>query len=400
MATTTPNFGWSVPTSSDLVKNGAVAIETLGDSIDASLVDLKGGTTGQVLAKATNTDMDFTWTTPSGGTNQFYAGKNKIINGAFNVNQRNLTTLSATGYGFDRFALNGSGGTITQSAQTFTAGTAPVSGYEATQFLRAVSSGQSAAGDYLSIYQAIEDVRTFAGQTVTASFWAKTTSGTPQIGIEMFQSFGSGGTPSAAVILTTQNKTLSTSWTRYTATFSVPSIAGKTIGTTNSGYLALNIWVSAGSSYSSRTNIGIQNATFDFWGVQVEAGSTATDFQTATGTLQGELALCQRYYYLHASGGSALIGSGSYNTATNANSAVIFPVQMRVAPTLVATTGTNYYQVTGGGVDDGCNSLTLFIPTVQATQLYNNTEVSGTIGYGVIMRTSNAAASVAFNAEL
>jgi hypothetical protein len=61
MATTTPNFGLAVPTSSDLVKNGAVAIETLGDSIDASLVDLKGGTTGQVLAKATNTDMDFSW---------------------------------------------------------------------------------------------------------------------------------------------------------------------------------------------------------------------------------------------------------------------------------------------------------------------------------------------------
>lgn len=61
MATTTPNFGWAVPTSSDLVKNGATAIETLGDSIDASLVDLKGGTTGQVLAKATNTDMDFSW---------------------------------------------------------------------------------------------------------------------------------------------------------------------------------------------------------------------------------------------------------------------------------------------------------------------------------------------------
>ena len=72
MATTTPNFGWSVPTSSDLVKNGATAIETLGDSIDASLVDLKGGTTGQVLAKATNTDMDFTWTTPAGGS--FNAG--------------------------------------------------------------------------------------------------------------------------------------------------------------------------------------------------------------------------------------------------------------------------------------------------------------------------------------
>ena len=67
MATTTPNFGWTVPTSSDLVKNGATAIETLGDAIDASLVDLKGGTTGQVLSKASNTDMDFTWGTAASG---------------------------------------------------------------------------------------------------------------------------------------------------------------------------------------------------------------------------------------------------------------------------------------------------------------------------------------------
>jgi hypothetical protein len=67
MATTTPNFGWAVPTSTDLVKDGAVAIETLGDSIDASLVDLKGGTTGQVLAKASGTDMDFSWVTDATG---------------------------------------------------------------------------------------------------------------------------------------------------------------------------------------------------------------------------------------------------------------------------------------------------------------------------------------------
>jgi hypothetical protein len=61
MPTTTPSFGWPVPVSSDLVKNGATAIESLGDAIDASLVDLKGGTTGQVLAKASGTDMDFSW---------------------------------------------------------------------------------------------------------------------------------------------------------------------------------------------------------------------------------------------------------------------------------------------------------------------------------------------------
>ena len=61
MATTTPNFGWTVPTSTDLVKDGATAIETLGDSIDASFVGLKGGTTGQVLSKTSGTDLAFTW---------------------------------------------------------------------------------------------------------------------------------------------------------------------------------------------------------------------------------------------------------------------------------------------------------------------------------------------------
>jgi hypothetical protein len=67
MATTTPNFGWSVPTSTDLVKDGATAIETLGDSIDASFLDLKGGTTGQFLSKASNTDLDFSWGSAASG---------------------------------------------------------------------------------------------------------------------------------------------------------------------------------------------------------------------------------------------------------------------------------------------------------------------------------------------
>jgi hypothetical protein len=75
MATTTPNFGWSVPTSTDLVKDGATAIETLGDSIDASLLDLKGGTSGQVLAKNSATDMDFVWVT----TDDTNAIQNAII---------------------------------------------------------------------------------------------------------------------------------------------------------------------------------------------------------------------------------------------------------------------------------------------------------------------------------
>jgi hypothetical protein len=61
MATTTTNFGWDIPQSTDLVKDGATAIAALGQDIDTALIDLKGGTTGQVLAKASNTDLDYSW---------------------------------------------------------------------------------------------------------------------------------------------------------------------------------------------------------------------------------------------------------------------------------------------------------------------------------------------------
>lgn len=66
MATTT-NFGWETPDDTDLVKDGAAAIRTALGGVDTSFVDLKGGTTGQVLSKASGTDMDFTWATPASG---------------------------------------------------------------------------------------------------------------------------------------------------------------------------------------------------------------------------------------------------------------------------------------------------------------------------------------------
>jgi hypothetical protein len=64
---TTSNFGWTTPADTDLVKDGAAAIRTLGNGIDTSFLDLKGGTTGQVLSKASNTDLDFSWVTDATG---------------------------------------------------------------------------------------------------------------------------------------------------------------------------------------------------------------------------------------------------------------------------------------------------------------------------------------------
>lgn len=73
MATTTTNFGWDIPQSTDLVKDGATAIAALGQDIDTAFIDLKGGTTGQVLAKASGTDLDFTWTEQDDTTLSFNA---------------------------------------------------------------------------------------------------------------------------------------------------------------------------------------------------------------------------------------------------------------------------------------------------------------------------------------
>jgi hypothetical protein len=66
MATTT-NFGWETPDDTDLVKDGAAAIRTALGGVDTSFVDLKGGTTGQILSKASNTDLDYTWVAPTTG---------------------------------------------------------------------------------------------------------------------------------------------------------------------------------------------------------------------------------------------------------------------------------------------------------------------------------------------
>ena len=370
-----PNYSWAEPDNSSLVKNGAQDIRALGDAIDTSVWNVGYG----------------------------QAGKNKVINGDFSINQRNLTSITVAGFGQDRWNYTFTGGTATYSAQAFTAGAAPVAGYEAANFARIVTTGQSAVGDLAIFRQGIENVRTFAGQTVTFSFYAKAATGTPKIGLELRQSFGTGGSPSSVVENPLGAVTISTSWARYSLTYTMPSLSGKTVGTDpNSSGVYLGMWVSAGSTYATRSSsIGIQNNTFDIWGVQLEYGSKATPFQTASGgSPQAELAMCQRYYYLHASGTAGSICNFLYFNATTATAILSFPVTMRVAPTLAATSGTNYYAVETGSNLDYMNSMTLAKTTTTATQLYNASEASGTVGLSGIGYTNNASASLAFSAEL
>jgi hypothetical protein len=268
-----------------------------------------------------------------GAVAPFLAGKNKIINGDFSINQRSFSSTTSSGvYMFDRWKNSiGGDGTATFSTQAFTAGTAPVTGYESTNFIRVVTASQTNSSVNTLIVQSIEDVRTLAGQTATISFWARSGSGTPSIAVELQQGFGSGGSSDA---FTTAGKlAITTSWARYSVTVAVPNLSGKTIGSSSS--LGLNLWLSAGSNFNSRTStLGVQNNTFDIWGVQVESGSVATPFTTASNTVQGELALCQRYFQVVNA--NALFNARSGNT-TLTDGVTYLPVTMRTPPALAAT---------------------------------------------------------------
>jgi len=375
-----PNYNWSEPDNSSLVKNGAADIRTLGDAIDTSVWNVGFG----------------------------QAGKNKIINGDFSINQRALTsTTSSNTYGFDRWLFTNTGGTGTYSAQTFTLGAAPVAGYEGKNFASVQTTGQSAASDVTIFRQYIESVRTFAGQTVTVSFWAKSASGTPKVAVELAQTFGTGGGGSTDVTNYAGQVTLSTSWARYSVTVALPSIAGKTFGANPDDSLRLNLFLSAGSTFNARTGtLGIQTNTFSFWGVQVEYGLKATPFQTATGTIQGELAACQRYYWRANTIATvaAVFGYGSASSTTVEFAYANFPVEMRVKPTAIdnPTVGTNFTLIDGAS-----NSYALTALSFDSNQTSTTTgTLTATVASGLTqfrpyaVRGSTTAAYIGWSAEL
>jgi hypothetical protein len=305
MSTTTPLFGWVVPTSSDLVKNGAVAIETLGDSIDSSMGDLLGGTTGQVLSKTSATDMDFTWVAASAGSS-YVAGKNFVINGGMDVWQRGTTGFStATGtYTADRWVLGSSSTTVTQDTDV------PVSPYF-NYSLKMVGTGDN------SLIQRVESVNStlFAGQTITFSFYAKRTSGAGALDVRFYypttkDTYGAITQIGSTVVVSASP---SSSWTRYSVTAAIG------INVTNGLQMLIN-------------NTG---ATTTFiTGAQLEIAGSATSFSRNAGTYGLELAACQRYYQQPTTG---VFWNGYATSGVNFYTMVYLPTAMRTAPTVTNT---------------------------------------------------------------
>jgi hypothetical protein len=383
-STQTTGMKWAPSAQSTLSAKGSLVTASGANT----LAELTVGADGTTLVANSSVSTGVSWAGPT-----FTAGKNKIINGDFGIWQRGTSFSPASSsnvYTSDRFfaSRDGSGATVTISQQSFSAGTAPVTGYEGTYFLRFAQSVAGTAGTYNNITQRIEDVRQFAGQTVTISFWAKAAV-SQTLGAGISQYFGVGG--SASVYPTGPNFTLTTSWARYSGSITIPSISGKTIGTSsalefNFGFLANTV------------------QTIDIWGVQLESGSVATPFTTATGTVQGELAACGRYFVrrnlVTGSGnvweGPALSGFGL--TTTDVRAFITLPTIMRTTPS-ISSSGTIRFGTAVGQVTVTSPANAGFSEN-SGNIVFSTTGAQLGAGFINAGSTAGATATIDFSAEL
>ena len=223
--------------------------------------------------------------------------ENRIINGAMDFWQRG-TSFTAFVYGADRWINGNSGGTVTMSRQSFANGDT-LGSNNPTFFMRQTVSGQTLASHYAQIAQHIEGVRSYAGQTITVLGWARRSSGSGNVAVNWDQSFGTGGSPSTPTTGTAQTLSLTGSWAPFAFTFSIPSITGKTLGSSGNDFLRVVFWTSAGSDYNVSTgSLGLQTIGVDLWGIHIKLGThttAATDLYKAP-ELGPEFDRCLRYY--------------------------------------------------------------------------------------------------------
>jgi hypothetical protein len=284
------------------------------------------GSNGETLVADSSTSTGLRWQGSQA------AGRNLIINGDFSVWQRGTTFTSPSfaDYTADRFRnINYDVAPTTYSItrQSFAAADAPANLPESGYFFRSSLTTIGSTTQYDTCSQRVEGVMN-SGATMTFSFYAKSDSSRTQqvIGV---QNYGvGGGTENTS--LTAQSFTTTTSWQRFSFTFTINSTAAKTIGTSPYFYTFFRQACASGS-------------VLDITGVQLEYSSVATPFQTATGTIQGELAACQRYYLRETFADGKRICVIQAYAATGASGKMFdFPVIMRTTPTASASATTHF----------------------------------------------------------
>jgi hypothetical protein len=326
MATTTTNYGFDVPTSSDLVKNGATQIALLGQDLDTFLF------------------RPFT--------------RNAVLNSSFNVWQRGTSTAGATGstngYAADRW--QGYRGAFASGMTLSRQVTGDTTNLPFIQYCARVQRDNANAGtNSVNISQNLETLVSipYAGRSIVLSFYARAganyssassallatiNSGT---GTDQNGTTGAGYTGNTSVIA--QTVTLTTTWQRFSVVATMPSTATEFY--TNFAYTPVG---TAGA-----------NDYFEVTGVMVEVGNQASPYAPATSTYATELAACQRYYY-RVSGGQnySVLGYGFATGTLTAQIVLPLPTQMRVIPTTLDFSNLAAQSLDSTGVVAAATSVT------------------------------------------
>ena len=429
-----------MPTASDLVTDLPADFEVFGQAVDTSLADLKGGTTDQVLAKNSNTDMDFKWVTSddanaiqnsivdakgdliaasandtparlavgangetlvadsSTSTGLRYqgsmaAGKNAIVNGGYDVWQRGTSFTAGSAYTADRWF----GGTAT--ARTISRQlTGDTTNLPFIQYCARIQRNSGATSTInCDLGSPVETVNTipYAGKAITLSYYARAganfSSTSSLMRTALFTGTGTdqnafiGYTGNATPIDT--NVTLTTTWQRFQHTI--------TLGST----------VTEMMPYFGYTPVGTAGANdyFEVTGVQVEVGSIATQFSRAGGTLQGELAACQRYYYRASStGGYKVLGNGFAGSVNDLRIFTQLPVTMRIIPSLTETSAmsTFYYENPSSSGTTPAGITLSSVSSEDVGVVSANKTAAFISGASYTLMSNNVAAFLGFGAEL
>ena len=366
---TSPIYSWPEPDNTDLVKNGALAIRTLGNAIDTTMgtmvaktiIDAKGdliaGTaadTAARLAVGANGETLVADSSTSTGL-RYTAGNpipNPVLNSAYQVWQRGTSFAISAGvvtYVADRWCCLNSNTGSTVSRQT----TSDTTNLPFIQYCArlARNSGTTNTGS-IQITQSFETVNSlpFAGKTVTMSFYARAganfSAASNQIvtylitGTGTDQNHPSGYTGQATPVASTA--TLTTTWQRFTFTATIAATATEIA--VNTGYAPVG---TAGA-----------NDYYEVTGWQIDVGSVALPFRTNGATIQGELAACQRYYvrFLGSSAFSQVSGVSPAFSTTVVYIGTPLPVTMRIIPTAIES-GT--VSISNGSTRTALSSLTL-----------------------------------------
>ncbi len=386
--------GASTPVANSILTGTGAGTSGWGTTLDTDGTLAANSDTKIPSQKAVKTYVDTT--APTNNPNLTYYGmaRQAIINGNFDVWQRGISKviIDATANQFlaDRWIdyADKNGGTLptlTRSLQFLTPG--DITGVKYFSRLTTNGAGTSLGVNSVEfLIQKIENgVLKLCGlnKKITVSFWARSDIANKRICPAIKISYGTGGSPSTGEAIKGTPITLTSSWVKYTETFTTNTLVGKTFGTNADDLLELDIWhmwgTTIGNNYvqtsvTAETFVGAGN--IDIAQVQLCSGDVALPFQPKS--LKEELSDCLRYY-IKSPGSTTTSGySMVAYTTTSLNGSILFPVPMRTAPTISnITTRSN-----GDGSSTVINAHTEQLTTSGINSIYNITFTSGSFTAG------------------